>query len=261
MQYGYLVPVLEPGKGEVAYTFWPNRNAPTSVTGTASTMATASSPSSAPVVSSKAASLIDLSDKVKASTVPNTTSGELRLLHTLQRKEFPPLSVHLQPITRNSTNQFSELPIMNSCSSLTTVPTYHERENVLPSSVISVVTSTASPIPACSLTFAKARGENASNYTSQESIVNHTSKHVRAKLVPCEIMSNSSVGLRAPLVKYVKTETISDKELTQWTAKNVADFIAATDCADNAQDFLEQVGGWPKHNFVIQRAAWVQPNS
>ena len=40
---------------------------------------------------------------------------------------------------------------------------------------------------------------------------------------------------------YIKVDAICDKELTKWTAKNVADFIASTDCADKAELFAEQV--------------------
>ena len=59
----------------------------------------------------------------------------------------------------------------------------------------------------------------------------------QAKLVPREIMASVSTDSG----KFVKMESICNKELTKWTAQNVADFIAATDCAANAQDFIDQV--------------------
>ena len=77
---------------------------------------------------------------------------------------------------------------------------------------------------------------------NQEAIFNPMSVYVRAKLVPREVVAvNQGVEPSPPLVEYIKTNAICDKELTKWSVKNVADFIAATDCADKAELFLEQV--------------------
>ena len=43
------------------------------------------------------------------------------------------------------------------------------------------------------------------------------------------------------MLEYIKTDAICDKELTKWDANNVRDFIAATDCKDKAELFLEEV--------------------
>ena len=68
------------------------------------------------------------------------------------------------------------------------------------------------------------------------------SVYVRAKLVPREVKAVNQGGEPSPpLVEYIKTNAICDKELTKWSVKNVADFIAATDCADKAELFSEQV--------------------
>lgn len=94
--------------------------------------------------------------------------------------------------------------------------------------------------PAFSRTTEVAPNQTALN--SQEAIFNPMSLYVRAKLVPREVVAVShEVESSPPLVEYIKTDSICDKELTKWNAKNVADFIAATDCADKAELFLEQV--------------------
>ena len=83
---------------------------------------------------------------------------------------------------------------------------------------------------------------NQTALNSQEAIFNPMSLYVRAKLVPREVVALShEVESSPPLVEYIKTDAICDKELTKWNARNVADFIAATDCADKAELFLEQV--------------------
>ena len=77
---------------------------------------------------------------------------------------------------------------------------------------------------------------------SQEGIFNPMALYVRPRLVPREVVSvNHGSEPSPPLVEYIKTDAICDKELTKWDAKNVADFIAATDCRDKAELFLEEV--------------------
>lgn len=77
---------------------------------------------------------------------------------------------------------------------------------------------------------------------TQEAIFNPMSLYVRARLVPREVVTvNLGAEPSPPLVEYIKTDAICDKELTKWDAKNVADFIAATDCKDKAELFLEEV--------------------
>lgn len=77
---------------------------------------------------------------------------------------------------------------------------------------------------------------------TQEAIFNPMSLYVRARLVPKEVVTvNHGAEPSPPLVEYIKTDAICDKELTKWDAKNVADFIAATDCRDKAELFLEEV--------------------
>lgn len=77
---------------------------------------------------------------------------------------------------------------------------------------------------------------------NQESIFNPMSLYVRARLVPREVVTvNHGTEPSPPLVEYIKTDAICDKELTKWNATNVADFIAATDCRDKAELFLEEV--------------------
>ena len=77
---------------------------------------------------------------------------------------------------------------------------------------------------------------------TQEAIFNPMSLYVRARLVPREVVTvNHGAEPSPPLVEYIKTDAICDKELTKWDAKNVADFIAATDCRDKAELFLEEV--------------------
>ena len=74
------------------------------------------------------------------------------------------------------------------------------------------------------------------------------SLYVRSKIVPREVVAvNYGVEATSPLVQYIRTDAICDKELAKWTAKNVADFIASTDCADKAELFVEQVCS--KHNY------------
>jgi len=86
--------------------------------------------------------------------------------------------------------------------------------------------------------------EVAANQTAintQEAIFNPMSLYVRPKLVPREVVAvNHGAEPSPPLVEYIKTDAICEKELTKWDAKNVANFIAATDCADKAELFLEQ---------------------
>ena len=75
-----------------------------------------------------------------------------------------------------------------------------------------------------------------------EGIFNPMALYVRPRLVPREVVSvNHASEPSPPLVEYIKTDAICDKELTKWDAKNVADFIAATDCRDKAELFLEEV--------------------
>lgn len=77
---------------------------------------------------------------------------------------------------------------------------------------------------------------------TQEGIFNPMALYVRPRLVPREVVSlNHATEPSPPLVEYIKTDAICDKELTKWDAKNVADFIAATDCRDKAELFLEEV--------------------
>lgn len=77
---------------------------------------------------------------------------------------------------------------------------------------------------------------------TQEGIFNPMALYVRPRLVPREVVSVSQATEPSPpLVEYIKTDAICDKELTKWDAKNVADFIAATDCRDKAELFLEEV--------------------
>ncbi|XP_078351035.1 uncharacterized protein LOC144635801 [Oculina patagonica] len=77
---------------------------------------------------------------------------------------------------------------------------------------------------------------------TQEAIFNPMSLYVRARLVPKEVVTvnHGAEPTSPPLVEYIKTDAICDKELTKWDAKNVADFIAATDCKDKAELFLEE---------------------
>lgn len=76
---------------------------------------------------------------------------------------------------------------------------------------------------------------------TQEGIFNPMALYVRPRLVPREVVSvNHATEPSPPLVEYIKTDAICDKELTKWDAKNVADFIAATDCRDKAELFLEE---------------------
>ena len=83
---------------------------------------------------------------------------------------------------------------------------------------------------------------NQASFSPQEAIYNPMSLYVRSKLVPREVVAvNYGVEASSPLVQYIRTDAICDKELTKWTAKNVADFIASTDCADKAELFVEQV--------------------
>ncbi|XP_067028851.1 polyhomeotic-proximal chromatin protein-like isoform X2 [Acropora muricata] len=82
---------------------------------------------------------------------------------------------------------------------------------------------------------------NQASFSPQEAIYNPMSLYVRSKLVPREVVAvNYGVEASSPLVQYIRTDAICDKELTKWTAKNVADFIASTDCADKAELFVEQ---------------------
>ena len=69
------------------------------------------------------------------------------------------------------------------------------------------------------------------------------SLYVRSKLVPRELVKvkYKVEAASLPLVQCIKTDSICDKELTKWTPKNVADFIASTDCEDKAKLFVEQV--------------------
>jgi len=77
---------------------------------------------------------------------------------------------------------------------------------------------------------------------TQEGIFNPMALYVRPRLVPREVVSvNHATEPSPPLVEYIKTDAICDKELTKWDARNVADFIAATDCRDKAELFLEEV--------------------
>lgn len=87
--------------------------------------------------------------------------------------------------------------------------------------------------------------------STQDAIFNPMSIYVRPRLVPREVVSVSHGSeLSPPLVEYIKTDAICDKELTKWDANNVRDFIAATDCKDKAELFLEEVCIRPK-NFVV----------
>lgn len=77
--------------------------------------------------------------------------------------------------------------------------------------------------------------------STQDAIFNPMSIYVRPRLVPREVVSVSHGSeLSPPLVEYIKTDAICDKELTKWDANNVRDFIAATDCKDKAELFLEE---------------------
>lgn len=77
---------------------------------------------------------------------------------------------------------------------------------------------------------------------TQDAIFNPMSLYVRARLVPREVVTvNHGVEPSPPLVEYIKTDAICDKELTKWNAKDVSNFIAATDCRDKADLFLEEV--------------------
>ena len=78
--------------------------------------------------------------------------------------------------------------------------------------------------------------------TSQEAIFNPMSLYVKARLVPREVVT-PTFGTESPaaMIDYIKTDAICNKELTKWSAKNVADFVASTDCVDKANLFLEQV--------------------
>lgn len=78
---------------------------------------------------------------------------------------------------------------------------------------------------------------------SNDCINNPTAIYVRPKLVPREIVVPHHTGSgNVPIVEYIKTDVICDKDLGSWTAKNVADFISATDCSESAKIFIEQVG-------------------
>jgi phosphoribosylaminoimidazole (AIR) synthetase len=75
-----------------------------------------------------------------------------------------------------------------------------------------------------------------------DTINNPTAIYVRPKLVPREIVVPHHAGSgNVPIVEYIKTDVICDKDLGSWTAKNVAEFIAATDCSESAKIFIEQV--------------------
>ncbi|XP_022777959.1 polyhomeotic-proximal chromatin protein-like isoform X2 [Stylophora pistillata] len=77
--------------------------------------------------------------------------------------------------------------------------------------------------------------------TTQDAIFNPMSIYVRPRLVPREVVSvGHGSEPSPPLVEYIKTDAICEKELTKWDAKNVRDFIAATDCKDKAELFLEE---------------------
>lgn len=75
-----------------------------------------------------------------------------------------------------------------------------------------------------------------------DTINNPTAVYVRPRLVPREIVVPHHAGSgNVPIVEYIKTDVICDKDLVNWTAQNVAEFISATDCSDSAKIFIEQV--------------------
>lgn len=85
------------------------------------------------------------------------------------------------------------------------------------------------------------RASNIDN-SSNDFINNPTAIYVRPKLVPREIVVPHHTGSgNVPIVEYIKTDAICDKDLGSWTAENVADFISATDCSESAKIFIEQV--------------------
>ncbi|XP_031559011.1 uncharacterized protein LOC116295329 [Actinia tenebrosa] len=82
---------------------------------------------------------------------------------------------------------------------------------------------------------------NSIDNASNDPINNPTAIYVRPKLVPREIVVPHHTGSgNVPIVEYIKTDAICDKDLGSWTAKNVADFISATDCSESAKIFIEQ---------------------
>lgn len=77
---------------------------------------------------------------------------------------------------------------------------------------------------------------------SVDTINNPTAIYVRPRLVPREIVVPYHAGSgNVPIVEYIKTDVICDKDLVNWTAQNVAEFISATDCSDSAKIFIEEV--------------------
>ena len=64
---------------------------------------------------------------------------------------------------------------------------------------------------------------------AQKSIYNSISLCVRSKLAPRELeaVNHGVEAASLPLVQYAKTDAIFHKELTKWTAKNVAELVAS----------------------------------
>jgi hypothetical protein len=70
---------------------------------------------------------------------------------------------------------------------------------------------------------------------------------VRAVYVPREI----NLGVtELRLEDCINVKDICDKELTKWTAEDVAKFVRATDCAEYAHVFVDQVSAFELYTFV-----------
>jgi hypothetical protein len=64
------------------------------------------------------------------------------------------------------------------------------------------------------------------------------SSKIRAVYVPREINLGAT---ELKLEDCINVKDICDKELTKWTAEDVAKFVRATDCSEYAHVFVDQV--------------------
>lgn len=187
---------------------------------------------------------VEYSKKITSSYQPtNVTWVNAQSTSEGEKRDYQSKGVHTAfPTVR-------EVPVSSSSGAVHRHGSYHKVEVIKtrqnPGPVVTMANGyspTPHNAPHATDSVNNGQGLRSSPHTNPDTINNPTAVYVRPRLVPREIIVPYHAGSgNVPIVEYIKTDVICDKDLSNWTSQNVAEFISATDCSESAKIFIEQV--------------------
>lgn len=286
---GYLVPVYKPSADEVVYAFVPNSSdrvipghprPPEVVKTTGCTNAAYvpvddrySSRTGYPAIRPPTAVIhhgrgvhsplerAEYPHKLAEPQPTNVTWVNVQSTAVREKQDYQPKALHVVPTT-NLRRENPHSPPGNLHSGQHREPNMVTKPRHSPSPVVTMVngySSVQNPAHLNDTAVTNGPGIRSSPHGNPgvDTINNPTAIYVRPRLVPREIVVPYHAGSgNVPIVEYIKTDVICDKDLVYWTAQNVAEFISATDCSDSAKIFIEEVRTYivlstSVHKFIL----------